>query len=244
MLATNVSHDTLFDGKLTCAQSQDGYRFSIDAVLLAHFARPRPHDRVLDLGAGCGVVSLILACRHPTIVLTCLEIQDSLCQLITYNIRQNGLADRLQLLPGDLRHIRKFMAVGSFDLVLCNPPYFSLGSGRQNPTDEQSLARHELTAGLADVVQAAAFALRTRGRLAMIYPAARGAALLSALRQRQLEPKRLQVVHPYPGADATLFLVEAVKGGGEELIVLPPLYVHDRPGGDYSPAVAAYYRLD
>lgn len=244
MLAANVSHDTLFDGRLICAQSQNGYRFSIDAVLLAHFARPRRQDRVLDLGAGCGVISLILACRHPDILLTCLEIQDSLTQLITYNIHQNGLADRLHLLPGDLRQISELMAVGSFDLVVCNPPYYRLGSGRQNPTDEQSLARHEGQADLTDIVCAAAFALRTRGRLAMIYPASRGAALLTALRQRQLEPKRLQVVHPYPGADGTLFLVEAVKGGGEELTVLPPLYVHDRPGGDYSPVVAAYYRLD
>ncbi len=244
MAAPTLSVDTLFDGKLICAQSQDGYRFSIDAVLLAHFALPRSHDRVLDLGAGCGVVSLILACRHPAIRLTCLEIQDSLAQLITYNISLNGLADRIELLPGDLRCISELLAVGSFDLVVCNPPYYSLGSGRQNPTDEQAVARHELKAGLADVVQAAVFALRTRGRLAMIYPAARGAALLTALRQVRLEPKRLQVVYPYPGADASLFLVEAVKGGGEEMTVLPPLYVYDRPDGDYSPAVAAFYRLD
>ena len=188
MVATALSHDTLFAGKLTCVQSLSGYRFSIDAVLLAHFATPRYQDRVLDLGAGCGVISLILAYRHPSIDLTCLEIQDSLSKLLAHNISQNGLADRMRLVTGDLRQVKEMLPVGAFDLVVCNPPYYSLGRGQQNPNDEQAVARHELKAGLADIAEAAAFALRTKGRLVMIYPAARGAALLAALRQRQLEP--------------------------------------------------------
>jgi len=242
MVAPILSHDTLFAGKLYCSQSLDGYRFSIDAVLLAHFATPRRQDRVLDLGAGSGVVSLILAYRHPSIVLTCLEIQESLSALIAYNISQNGLADRMRLVTGDLRSVHDLLEVGAFDMVVCNPPYYGLGSGHRNPDDEQAVARHELKAGLQDIVTAAAFALRTKGRLVMIYPAARGAALLVALRQRHLEPKRLQVVYPYPGAEGTLLLVETLKGGGEELTVLPPLYVCDRLGGDYTPEVAAFYR--
>lgn len=242
MVASTRSHDTLFAGKLVCTQSLSGYRFSIDAVLLAHFAVPRRQDRVLDLGAGCGVVSLILAYRHPSIDLTCLEIQDSLSALLAYNISQNGLTGRMRLVTGDLRQVKELLPVGAADLVVCNPPYYSLGRGQQSPGDEQAVARHELKAGLADIVKAAAFALRTKGRLVMIYPAARGAALLAALRQNRLEPKRLQVVHPYPGAAGVFFLVEAMKGGGEELTVLPPLYVYDHPGGEYSPEVAAFYR--
>jgi tRNA1Val (adenine37-N6)-methyltransferase len=244
MVEPDLSHDTLFDGKLTCTQSRAGYRFSIDAVLLAHFAAPRRSDRVLDLGAGCGVVSLILAYRHPAITLTCLEIQDSLIDLIRFNIEQNDLADRLRLLAGDLRHIKGLVQAGAFDLIVCNPPYYRVGTGVQNPNAEQAGARHELTAELPDVVRAAAFALRTKGRLVMIYPAARGAALIATLRQHRLEPKRLQAVYPYPGADASLLLLEAIKCGGEELTLLPPLYIYDRPDGEYSPPVEAFYRLN
>jgi len=148
----------------------------------------------------------------------------------------------MRLVTGDLRSANELLEVGAFDMVVCNPPYYGLGRGQQNPKDEQAVARHELKAGLPDIVKAAAFALRTKGRLVVVYPAARGAALLAALKQRQLEPKRLQAVYPHPGAEGTLLLVEAVKGGGEELTVLPPLYVYDRPGGDYSPEVAAFYR--
>ena len=239
---STLSHDTLFEGQITCTQSRQGYRFSIDAVLLAHFAAPRRRDRVLDLGAGCGVISLILAYRHPTISLTCLEIQDSLLDLIHSNIEQNGLVDRMHPVAGDLRQMHGLLPAGAFDLVVCNPPYYAVGSGQRNPNGEQAVARHELKAGLADIVRAAAFALRTKGRLALIYPATRGAALIAAMRQFHLEPKRLQAVHPYPGADASLLLVEAVNCGGEELAVLPPLYVYDEPDGDYSPTVAAFYK--
>lgn len=241
MVVPAFSHDTLFAGKLFCAQPRDGYRFSIDAVLLAHFVTPRPRDRVLDLGAGCGVVALILAFRYSLLSLTCLEIQPALAELISHNIAQNGLSERMALITGDLCRINQLLPAGTFDLVVSNPPYYRLGSGRHNADDEQAMARHEVKAELRDFAHAAAFALRTKGRLAMIYPAARGAALFTALRQEQLEPKRLQAVYPYPGADATLLLVEAVKGGGEELVVLPPLYIHERPGGDYSQTVAAYF---
>lgn len=242
MVVPALSHDTLFDGKLFCSQSLSGYRFSIDAVLLAHFLTPRPADQVLDLGAGCGVISLILAYRHPSIALTCLEIQDSLAALISHNIKQNGFTGRISLLRGDLRSANAMLAAGSFDSVICNPPYYASGSGRQSPNNEQAVARHELEACLPDIAKAAAYALRTKGRLLMIYPAARGVALLLTLRHYRLEPKRLQVVHPYPGAAGGLLLLEAVKSGGEELTVLPPLYVYDSPGGEYSQTVAAFYR--
>lgn len=244
MVAPDFSHDTLFDGKLICTQSRVGYRFSIDAVLLAHFAAPRRNDRVLDLGAGCGVVSLILAYRHPGIAITALEIQDPLIGLIRLNIDQNGLADRVRLLAGDLRRINTLVEAGSFDLIVSNPPYYRVGTGVQNPNPEQAGARHELTAELREVVRAAAYALRTKGRLAMIYPAARGAALIASLRQHHLEPKRLQAVYPYPGTDASFLLLEAMKCGGEELTLMPPLYIHDRSAGEYTPAVAAFYRIN
>lgn len=234
--------DTLFDGKLICAQSQGGYRFSIDAVLLAHFAAPRRHERILDLGAGCGVVSLILACRYPDVTLTCLEIQESLVQLIRHNICENSLGGRLQVVFGDLCSIDRLVDADGHDLVVCNPPYYRVNTGRHNMNEEQAVARHEIKARLDDVVRAAAFALRTKGRLVMIYPASRIASLLSALKCNRLEPKRLRAVYSYPGTEASLCLIEAVKGGGDGLALMSPLYLYDYPGSDYSPEVAQWYR--
>ena len=240
MTAGEITCDTLFNGALSCSQHRHGYRFSLDAILLAHFCKPQPRDLVLDLGAGCGVVSLILAYRHPHLDLTCLEIQGPLAALARRNIEQNQLGSRMRLVMGDLRLIRELLPVGGFDLVVANPPYFPVTCGRLNPDEEQAVARHELCAALPDVVGAAAFALRVKGRLALIYPARRAEAMFAALRQHQLTPKRLRLVHPHPGAGATHMLLEAVKGGGEELSVPPPLYVRLTPGGEYSPELTSF----
>ena len=240
------SENTLFEGRLICRQHRRGYRFSLDAVLLAHFVNLRPRARMLDLGGGSGVISLILAYRFPHIRITVLELQEGLAGLIKENITINdaqgyGYRDRIEVINGDLRIIEKFVQAGAFDWVLCNPPYRKSGSGRINPASEQAMARHELQADLKTVVAACAFAVRTRGRVAVVYPASRGISLFHEMRCQGLEPKRLQIVYSYPGSEAKLLLVEAVKGGGEELTIAAPFYVYQEKDGNYSPEMEACY---
>ena len=236
-----IDETSLFDGRLVCLQHRHGYRFSIDAVMLAHFIVPAPGERLLDLCAGCGVISLILAYRHPSLTLTALEVQPALAGLARESARRNGLGDRITVLTGDCRQIRTLVGAGGFDRVVVNPPYRRVDTGRRNPQSEQAIARHELLANIEQVAQAAAFALRTRGRVALVYPAVRLASLLRALDEVALAPKRLRMVHSYPGDVARLVLVEAVKNGGEELAVLPPLFLYQERGGEYTAEVAAWY---
>jgi tRNA1(Val) A37 N6-methylase TrmN6 len=237
-----ISADTLFNGRLICHQPRRGYRFSVDAVLLANFVRPRAGARVLDLGAGCGVISLIMAWRSPDIAITALELQLSLFELCQSNIERNKLVSRIQCIQGDLRCLSSLFKAASFDLVVCNPPYYKVGSGRINPASEQAVARHEIMADINQCVKAAAWVLRTHSRAAFIFPAQRGAALLAALRNHRLEVKRLQVVYSFPGADGRLLMVEAVKEGGEELRIMPPLYIY-RAADDrqYTPEMTAFF---
>jgi tRNA1(Val) A37 N6-methylase TrmN6 len=241
ILSSELSEDSLFFGKLTCLQHRHGYRFSVDAVLLAHFIAPAAGDRILDLGAGCGVVSLLLGYRNPFISLCALELQPALAELCRRNALRNSLADRLQVKEGDLRSIDTLPAAGSFDWVVANPPYRKNETGRRNLDQEQAIARHEIKADLGAVVRAAAYTLKTRGRSAFVYPAARAAALINELINHGLAPKRLRVVHSYPGESARLVLVEAVKAGGEELAILPPLYIYEAAGGCYSKEMAKMY---
>ncbi len=217
---SGVSADTLFNGRLVCRQPRRGYRFSVDAVLLANFVKLRAGAKVLDLGAGCGVISLIMAWRSPEILITALELQTSLFELCQSNIELNKLVSRIQGIQGDLRHISSLLKAASFDLVVCNPPYYKVGSGRINPASEQAVARHEIMADIGQCVKAAAWAVRSHGRAAFIFPAQRGAALLDTLHAHRLEAKRLQVVYSFPGADGRLLMVEAVKGGGEEPLLM------------------------
>ncbi|MEW6593678.1 MAG: methyltransferase [Thermodesulfobacteriota bacterium] len=236
-----VTHDTLFAGRLTCLQHREGYRFAIDAVLLAHFALPRPGERVLELCAGNGVVSLIMAFRQPQVAFTALELQPRLVGLLRSNVALNHCEERITVVEGDCRTLGDHVPAGAFDRVVMNPPYRRVESGRQTLGDEAARARHELTLTLNEAVAAMAVAVKNRGRCAVVYPAERLAALITSLKSQCLEPKRLQTVHGYPGAGARLVLVEAVKNGGEELAVLPPFFVHQSPGGDYTPEMAALH---
>lgn len=236
-----VTHDSLFAGKLTCLQHRDGYRFAIDAVLLAHFAAPRPGEKVLELCAGNGVVSLTMAYRQPHVAITALELQPPLVGLLRSNVALNHFEERIAVVEGDCRSLARHVPAGAFDRVVMNPPYRKLESGRQNSGDEAAQARHELTLTLDEAVAAMAVGLKNKGRGVVVYPAERLATLIAALKGQRLEPKRLQIVYSYPGDVGRLALIEAVKNGGEELAVLPPFFVYQAAGGSYSTEMASFY---
>jgi tRNA1Val (adenine37-N6)-methyltransferase len=241
------SLDSLFDGRLVCMQRRRGYRFSLDAVLLANFVNIREGMRVLELGGGCGVISLILAFRNPQVRITVLELQTGLVELIHENIRLNqeklgNIKDRMEVIAGDFRHIKEYIAAGTFDWVLCNPPYRKVGSGRVNLGDEAAVARHEITADLSAALAASAYGLRTPGRCSLVYPAGRSVSLLHEMRGNSLEPKKLRMVYSYPGSEARLLLIEAVKGGREGVIVEPPLHIYKERNGAYSSEMAGFYK--
>ena len=219
--------DTLFGGRLKVLQKKQGYRFSIDALLLAHFAEPGPDDRIIDLGTGCGIVPLILIFQKKVKKITGVEIQPSLADLARRNAAFNRCSSRLQVWEDDLRKLDQRVKRESFDLVLTNPPYRKVGSGRINPHTEKAVARHEIKATLEDVFRAAHHLLKDKGRLAMIYPASRAADLMRGLSKFQLEPKRLQFVHSHQKDEARLVLVEALKEGHAQVKILPPFFLYD-----------------
>jgi tRNA1Val (adenine37-N6)-methyltransferase len=235
--------DSILGGALRLYQPRRGYRFSVEAVLLARFAAARPAARVLELGAGCGVVGLILAaCARPREVVA-LEIQPALAALIERNAALNGLG-MVRAVCADLRGRRALGAApGGFDLVLANPPFRARASGRESPQASRRLARGEAAARLEDFTAAAARYARHGGRAAFVFAAARSAELISALRACSLEPKRIRFVHPNAAASASSVLVEARKGGGVEVEIEPPLVMYHAPAVYSDEARALLERL-
>ncbi len=238
--AEDYATDAFFNGRLKVHQPRNGYRYSIDAVILAHFAGLHPAKTAVDLGTGCGVIPLILAFRRPELKITGVEIQPGLAGAARRNIRENGYAERISIIEGDLKDLRARDAGGRVDLAVSNPPYRKAASGRINPVREKAMARHEIKAALPDVLAAAARLLRTGGRLAMIYPAERLTDLLTGMRAAGMEPKTLRTAHSRRNDGAILCLAAAVKGGRPGLKVAAPLVIYGRDGG-YTPDVSEMF---
>ena len=240
-LSRDCTTESLFGGRLTCRQHLHGYRFSQDSVLLAHFITPPPEEHILDLGTGCGIISLILAHRWPSVSVTGFEVQTGLVDLARHNVEENDLAGRVHVVEGDLKNIRRLLPAAGFDRVVCNPPYRQVGAARPNPNSEQAIARHEIMASLEDIVKAVDWLLVEGGRADFVYPADRAAELQDVLQANGCFPVRLQEVYSYLDGPRRLTLVETVKGRGGDLEILPPFYVQTGPDGGYTQEMASLY---
>lgn len=203
----------------------------MEAVLLARFIRPRAGARLIELGAGCGVISLMAAALYHPREVAAVELQAELAQLIAQNAERNHLPG-VHAIAADLRARRiAGMAAGSFDYAIANPPFRAAGSGRESPHPGRRLARGGGGgAGLSDFAAAAARYLKSGGKAGFVFSAARAAELIGELRARRLEPKRIRMVHPGKDLPANAILIEARKDAGVELLVEPPLTIYAAPG--------------
>ncbi len=221
--------DDLLGGSLKILQKKKGYRFSLDSILLAQFARIAPGTRFVELGLGSGVISLIL-CYRTGCRAAGVELQEQLADMAARSFRMNRLDGLIEIIPCDMRHIKKVLPPGGFDAVVFNPPYRRKGSGRISANSEKALARHELSGTLGDFIRASEYLVAKWGAVFTVYPATRAVELIYRLRESGIEPKRMRMVHSTRGTEAEFVLMEAVKGGGEELEVMPPLFVYKSTG--------------
>jgi tRNA1Val (adenine37-N6)-methyltransferase len=231
---SQTTRDILGDEKLSVVQHERGYRFGLDALLLAtDIPELGDHPTVVELGAAQGIVSLCVACQHPDAHVIAVERQDSLFGLLEQNITENKLDDHIEAVHGDVRKFRDILEPHSADLVVCNPPYFRKEERRPSADAERAAARHELHGQLADFVDAARYVLDQRGRLKIILPPIRLADLIAAADQTDLGFESMRFFHSR--RDTSAYLVESVlrRGGAPDLEVRPPLYIYQN-ADDYT----------
>ncbi len=233
--------DTFYNGQVSIKQGRLGYRFSIDAVLLAGLAAVHPGERVVDLGAGCGIVSLLLAYRCPDIRLYGIELQQELANIAKDNVSANHMQHRITILQKNMRTLTAKSTGGPVDLVISNPPYRKSGSGRINPDSQKALARHEIHVTLEDVVRTAQRLLKTAGRFVVVYPAERLSDILTQMCGAGIEPKWVCMIHSGGKKSAKLMVIEGVKGGRSGIQIAPPLIIY-REDGTYTPAVEKMFQ--
>jgi len=231
--------DTFYHGRVRILQKEQGYRFSVDAPLLADFIRTKEDDEALDLGAGSGVISLLLSLK-PLRRITALEVQPGLADLARRNVDLNGLRGRVEVVEADLR---TYDPERTFDLVFSNPPYIRRSTGFLSRSAEKSAAKHELHGGIDDFLRRTAEWLAPAGRACFVYPEKRRKELLLAAGEFGLTDRRLRFVHPRQGEPPNLFLIELGRASepvpaGPEL--MPPLVLYG-PGGAYTAEAEAVF---
>ncbi len=209
------------------------HRFGTDAVLLAHFSKPKTTERACELGSGCGVISFIWCREAPPKHITAVELQCDGADMIKRSAAHNHLENKIDVLNADMRALDMLKA-GSFDIVACNPPYKAQGSGIINPDEGRLIARHEYTCTTDDVCQSASRLLRFGGRLCICQRPERLSDIICSMRRFDIEPKRLRLVQQRIGKPPKLFLIEGRKGGRPGGLVTEPVLFIEEQGGGFS----------
>lgn len=212
----------------------------LDSFLLASLPRLRPGMRVCDLGCGTGLLGLLLLQRQGELTVTGLDIQPEAVRLGRLAAAENGLEDRLAFRLEDLRSTA--LPAGSFDLAVCNPPYFPPLSGLPPKGEARRTARVEESCALEDVCRTSGRLLRWGGSLCLVHKPERLTDLLCALRESGLEPKRLRLVCARPEKAPSLVLLEARRGGRPGLNVEPSLILENPDGSPGAELERIYFR--
>lgn len=211
-------------------QKIDGFCFGTDAVLLSGFARPCKNSSCLELCAGSGVISLLLDAKKKGKSFTLVEIQQEYAELAQRNIMLNNAGDRMKVICDDLKNWREHFDHEAFDSVIVNPPYMTKTMGDKNVKEDVLISRCEIKCDLSDIIDCASKALKHKGRFFMVHRAERITDILSLMRDKKLEPKRIRLVHSFAGKEPVLILVEGIRGAMPGCKIEKPLIIYKAPG--------------
>ncbi len=212
-------------------QDPDLFCFGVDAVLLAHYPALKKNDRILDMGCGFAPIPFILCAEarkagiQPDI--TGLEIQTYVADIARKSVAENHAEQDVRIVNGDIKEAAELFGAASFSLITCNPPYMPAKNGIIGSSEAKAVARTELKCTLDDVCRTASKLLIPQGRFAMIHRPSRIPEIIETLRNYRMEPKRMRLIYPYADAEASMVLIEAVRGGRPYMTVESPLIIYE-----------------
>lgn len=230
---TKIVNDLLNINGFKIVQDNKYCSFCLDSILLANFIKILPTTKkIIDLGTGNAPIPIVLSSKvNKQVEIIGIELQKEVCNLALQSININKLNDKIKIYNMDIKNLLSKFDSDIFDIVICNPPYFKYkGSSIINNNKIKSIARHEMSIDIKDIINIGMKLLKNKGSFYMIFRTERFIELVTKLKEHNLEPKRIQFIYPKISNEPSLFLIEATKNGKSGLRILKPLIIHNKNG--------------
>lgn len=240
-LNNNERIDDLGLDNLRIIQNTDGFCFGIDSILLADFSKNiKNNSKVVDIGTGTGIISILLSKKSKASKIYGVEIQTEVADMARRSVELNNLQDKVEIINDDIKNINKYIENNSIDVIVSNPPYKKLNAGIKNENEKLLISRHEIKCNLQDIAEISRKLLKDKGEIYLVHKSERLVDILTTFRQNKLEVKLLRLIQPTIESDSNLVLVKAVKNGGEFLKIEKPLIIY-KENGEYTDEILEIY---
>jgi len=240
-LKENEVIDDLEYKNLKIIQNKKGFCFGIDSVLLSDFAKGLKNNaKVLDLGTGTGIISILLCGKTNLKEITGIEIQKEVYEMAKRSIKLNNLEDKFKIINENILNLNNIFEKNSIDAIVTNPPYKKKDTGVINESEKKLVSRHEITADLEDFIRISKDLLKDKGEFYMVHRAERLVDILSLMRKYKIEPKILRMVCSSKDKEPKLILVKGIKNAKQFLKLESNLYIYNEVG-EYTEEISRIY---
>lgn len=240
-LKENERIDDLEFKDLKIIQNKDGFCFGIDAVLLSDFAKNiKKGSKVLDLGTGTGIISILLCGKTQLKNVTGVEVQEEVYDMACRSAKLNNLEDRFDIVNENILNLENIFGNNSFDVIVTNPPYKKKNTGITNEDEKKLISRHEILANLEEFIKISSKMLKDKGEFYMVHRPERMVDIFSLMRKYKIEPKEVRLVFSNEKNPPKMVLIKGVRNGGEYLKFRENLYIY-KEDGSYTDEILKIY---
>ena len=242
-LLENERIDDLEFENLKIIQNKDGFCFGIDSVLLSDFAKEvKNGSKVMDIGTGTGIISILLSKKANVEKIYGVEIQQEVANMAERSVKLNNLEDKISIINTNIKDIFDKFEPNTFDVIVTNPPYMKLNTGAKSDEIKKLISRHEVECNLEDIIKISYKLLKSRGEFYMVHRAERIVDILYLMRKYKLEPKKIRFIQSKVNKDLNLLLIKGVKDAGNQLKIERPLVVYNEDGSYTNEILEIYHK--
>lgn len=241
VLKDNERIDDLQINNLRIIQNKGGFCFGIDSVLLTDFAKKiKKNTKIIDLGTGTGIIAILLTAKIKAASILGVELQKDVADMATRSVKLNNIDNKVQIVNENIKNLDKILKLGTYDVIVTNPPYMKKNTGAKNINNSKLISRHEIECTLEDIAMISFKLLKNNGEIYMVHRPNRLVEIMEIFRKYKLEIKELRLVFPNENSQANLVLIKAVKNARPFLKILEPLYVY-KENGEYTDEILKIY---